>query len=201
MNKKLGLLLVALAFTTNALPMGRSDSLVAKYPLHDAARLGKLDTLQKLLNSNVYDINQADDRDLTPLHAAALNNHPTCVAELIKHGANKDALATDNGYTPLHLAAQSSHYASAEILVKNGADITLGVQSGTFKDYTAKDLANFKRNHPLLDLLEAQETEIIIDHEAKEEIPSASINQTTEEHLETQTQSAGTSYDWSCIIT
>lgn len=196
MNKKFGLLLVTLAFTTNALPMTK-----ATYPLHHAARLGEISILQTLLYNKIHDVNQIDDNGMTPLHLAALNNHPPCVQELINNGADKDALTTPNGFTPLHLAAQNGHYASAEILVKNDADITLGVLSGTFEGYAAKDLAKFKRNHKLFILLEKREKEIaaiIIDHEAKEEIPSTSINQTTEENLETQTQSE--SNDWDCII-
>lgn len=92
------------------------------YPLHVAAAMGDLASLESLLASETfYDINERDDLNSTPLHVAALLGHLEVVSFLISKGADVSlqgaydqnlsalTLATLNGQTEIiRFLAQSS---------------------------------------------------------------------------------------------
>lgn len=60
-----------------------------------------------------------------------LQSHPDVVSELLKHGANPNAL-TGQGRTPLHLAAETGDIVCAEVLIAGGADLNgKGAQDAT----------------------------------------------------------------------
>jgi len=59
-----------------------------KYPVHKAAKEGKLENLKTLLDSGVYDVNKGTFELVRPLHEACLSGHFECASLLIDHGAN-----------------------------------------------------------------------------------------------------------------
>jgi len=62
------------------------------------------------------DVNDANDRGWTPLHAAAYANHSTIAAALIERGADLDAEAHGSGGTPLIAALFWGHREVADLL-------------------------------------------------------------------------------------
>eukprot|EP01027_Heterolobosea_sp_BB2_P014661 GEZU01021028.1.p1 GENE.GEZU01021028.1~~GEZU01021028.1.p1 ORF type:complete len:215 (-),score=56.31 GEZU01021028.1:20-664(-) len=91
-------------------------------PLHWAAREGKLNVLEFLLE-NGADINFQDKDGYSALHYAALNGHTDVVRHLVKEGANVNAV--DNQLrTPLHRACEKNRFDCVKILVVDGkADV------------------------------------------------------------------------------
>lgn len=57
----------------------------------------------------------------TPIHNAVFNNHDSCVALLVRAGANVNAADTDQS-TPLHKAAFAGALASLRVLLEAGCD-------------------------------------------------------------------------------
>ncbi|QQR49144.1 ankyrin repeat domain-containing protein [bacterium] len=156
MNKKfLASFLVALAFTTNALPMMpyaeaadqltiECDNYSATYPLHHAAYAGMLNTLQKLLEGKKYGINHLDDRGRTPLQFAARFGRAECLKQLLD--AKADATIADSqGYTALHWAAEMGHAGCIQQLFINRT--ALNVEAQTISNgYTPLHLALINGN-------------------------------------------------------
>ncbi|KAI6187987.1 hypothetical protein M3Y98_00305000 [Aphelenchoides besseyi] len=69
------------------------------YPLHYAADIGNLESVQKLLEKRV-DINQIDDEGQTALHYAATNGHVEVVRYLLDAGIDR-SIRCDLGMTAL----------------------------------------------------------------------------------------------------
>ncbi|XP_059153442.1 ankyrin repeat and SOCS box protein 13-like [Physella acuta] len=91
-----------------------------KYPLHRAAREGRLEDLKKLLESKKYDVNKATFEMVRPLHEACLAGNLECVALLIQHGANVN-LANIDGATALCDACCNGNVKCVELLLEHGA--------------------------------------------------------------------------------
>ena len=86
--------------------------------IHEAAKQGKLYSVQYLLEQNLAKIESLDDHECTPLHCACNNGHLDIVQYLIgQKGANKEA-KDSNGYKPLHCACINGYLDIVEYLVK-----------------------------------------------------------------------------------
>ncbi len=66
------------------------------------------------------DVNEANDRGWTPLHAAAYSNQSEVAALLIHHGAALDAEAHGAGGTPLIAALFWGHRETADLIAGHG---------------------------------------------------------------------------------
>lgn len=98
-------------------------------PIHDAARLGSLQDVARLLQA---DPSQRDARTLqgaTPLHHAAMNADPGPLKALLAAGANPNA-RDNEGRTPLHMAAFATRTPQALLLLRAGADPMLKTEGG-----------------------------------------------------------------------
>jgi len=89
--------------------------------IHDAARQGDIETVNKLLDEGVAP-DARDKTDETPLFSASLAGHGDVVAILVKHGAGIES-RNDRGLTPLHGAAYSGSIQKVRLLVDSGAAI------------------------------------------------------------------------------
>ena len=75
----------------------------------DAAGLGHIVEVRRLIASGEVDVNACDDDESnTALILASQNGRPMVVAALLEAGADVDA-ANDNGDTPLILASLNGH--------------------------------------------------------------------------------------------
>jgi len=93
---------------------------VQQTPLHIAARAGHLSCVAMLLGKHgAYklapaEVNAADYRGATPLHAAAFRGHSQICGKLLAAGARLDAVSLD-GATPL-MCAEQEHPANTALL-------------------------------------------------------------------------------------
>jgi ankyrin repeat protein len=89
--------------------------------IHDAAKAGDLDQIQRLVIKGV-DVNALAVRDETPLIIASLAGNGEIVNYLLQRGANINARSA-SGMTSLHAAAYAGHSDIVSLLVAKGADI------------------------------------------------------------------------------
>lgn len=90
-------------------------------PIHDAARSGTGQDVQKLLKADPKQRDVRPDLGSTPLHLAAMNPDTSALKALI--AAKADPNARDNeGATPLHMAAYASRAEHVRLLLEAGAD-------------------------------------------------------------------------------
>lgn len=89
--------------------------------IHDAARAGDLDRVQKLVVQGA-DVNAKAVRDETPLMLATLAGHGEIVNYLLQRGADIDA-RNASGMTTLHAAAYAGHTEIVSLLIAKGADV------------------------------------------------------------------------------
>ena len=87
-------------------------------PVADAARIGDVAELERLLDANA-DANESDSM-VSPLHMAAMNGHEKAVELLTARGALLDAPSPLG--TPLHAAVQFGRLETVEALLSAGAD-------------------------------------------------------------------------------
>ncbi|WP_353284266.1 ankyrin repeat domain-containing protein [Wolbachia endosymbiont (group A) of Lasioglossum fulvicorne] len=100
-----------------------------KSSLHLAARLGKLEAVEGLLEKKA-NVNAQNDTGKTPLHVAAEHDHKEVVEALLKvEGINVNA---QDGYgsTPLHLAAKMGHTEIVKDLLDKGANVNAEDEEG-----------------------------------------------------------------------
>lgn len=94
-------------------------------PLYEAAKRGRLDTIEALVAYGAS-VNASETKSgVTPLHAAGEKHHVAAVRALLQHGAIVDAKNTLK-QTPLHQASwQAWHQDSevAQVLLQHGADV------------------------------------------------------------------------------
>ncbi|XP_069467433.1 poly [ADP-ribose] polymerase tankyrase-2 isoform X2 [Ambystoma mexicanum] len=88
--------------------------------LLESAKVGDLEVVKKLCNSQSVNCRDVEGRQSTPLHFAAGYNRVSVVEYLLQHGA--DVHAKDKGgLVPLHNACSYGHFEVTELLVKHGA--------------------------------------------------------------------------------
>ncbi|CAG5115534.1 unnamed protein product [Candidula unifasciata] len=111
-----------------------------KYPLHKAAREGRLEDLRILLASGRYDANKGTFELVRPLHEACLAGHFDCAALLIHYGANVN-LANIDGATALCDACCSGNVRCVQLLLEHGAQVnppfllTSPLHEAVFRDH------------------------------------------------------------------
>jgi len=98
-------------------------------PIHDAARMGTRQDVEKLLKAAPQNRDLRTERGATPLHYAALNEDSGPLLALIAAGANVNARDKE-GLTPLHMAAFATRTKHALPLLQAGADPTLKTDAG-----------------------------------------------------------------------
>jgi ankyrin repeat protein len=99
-----------------------SSATVFSDPIHDAAKVGDLSLVKRLLNGGA-DINQHDNSNgMTPLFYAVITGHNDIVAYLLLKGADVHAV-TAHGETILHVAASAGNVGAARLLRKHVDDI------------------------------------------------------------------------------
>jgi ankyrin repeat protein len=89
--------------------------------IHDAAKSGDLDRIQRLVVQGV-DVNEQAVRDETPLIIAALAGNGEIVNYLLQRGADINARST-SGLTALHAAAHAGQTEIVSLLVAKGAAV------------------------------------------------------------------------------
>jgi ankyrin repeat protein len=97
--------------------------------MHSAAAIGDIEKIKSLIKSGL-NVNARSHVDETPLHFAALNNHPECVEFL---AAIAEVNAQDkSGQTPLLLSIDSCDISEKTVraLVAAGANVNIGNDNG-----------------------------------------------------------------------
>ena len=113
--------------------------LVGAWPIHYAARVGRVDILQKFVESGV-DVNVADDEGETPLMSAVRTGNKELVSFLMNAKANVNA-QTKRGETALMIAVKRRDSDIVSMLIDAEADINAHNKKGS----TALMLAVKKR--------------------------------------------------------
>jgi hypothetical protein len=101
---------------------------VAETALHVAARIGRLDVVQELVNASAP-VDAQDGLDQTPLMGAAQFGRTDVLACLLENGADPAVVMTE-GTTALMFAARNGPLESAQLLLDNGVDINQADQAG-----------------------------------------------------------------------
>ncbi|CEN62308.1 Putative 26S proteasome regulatory complex, subunit PSMD10 [Aspergillus calidoustus] len=125
----------------------------AKFPLHEAAREGKITTAESLLNANPKLATTKDDDDRLPIHWAVAYNHLPIV-ELLVSTKNFDPDVEDgSGWTPLMIAASLKNAEGdpiIELLLRKGADVNVKSVTGQNALHFATSKANLSTVRTLL---------------------------------------------------
>jgi len=111
-----GLVSTAPAFGEGPNALGANDRLI-----HDAARTGTANDVQKILKATPGERDVRNIQGSQPIHFAAYNSDSGPIKMLIAAGANPNAKDID-GVTPLHMAAFARNAENAHLLLEAGAD-------------------------------------------------------------------------------
>ncbi|GLH04841.1 Poly [ADP-ribose] polymerase tankyrase [Gryllus bimaculatus] len=99
---------------------------VISSPLCFAARQGKIDVLQHLLEKG-HHVNLNDNRGWTPLHEAIANGHLDCVRLLFQQDECDVNACTFDGMTPMYVACQyQDSIELIKLLVEHGVSVNKG---------------------------------------------------------------------------
>jgi ankyrin repeat protein len=90
-------------------------------PIHDAARGGKVEQVERLIAAGTA-VDEKDGMDKTALHWAAGEGHMEMSRMLVAKGADVNAKDFQDG-TPLFYAVWEAHEESVEFLIGKGADV------------------------------------------------------------------------------
>jgi uncharacterized protein len=103
-------------------PLTERELLLISFPIHEAARMGDVETIKLLFKNSPDLIDSTDEKGNTPLHVAVANKQLRAAEALIGLRAKVSARAF-NGQTPLHAAARRSEVAMVSLLVTNRAAV------------------------------------------------------------------------------
>lgn len=98
-------------------------------PVHDFARKGQVDALERVLAIGV-DVNMRDRRGYTPLHFAVLCGHEAAAALLLESGADAET-RNERGESPLFTAASNRDLPLLRLLIDNGANVHASNANGS----------------------------------------------------------------------
>jgi len=98
-------------------------------PIHLAAISGDLDMIKMLIKHNPALVHAGDERDISPLHYAAVNGHTHVTAYLVKKGADVNS-RTNIGLTPLYGAASAGKTETVRLLISLGANVNGSAEEG-----------------------------------------------------------------------
>lgn len=143
-------------------------------PIHLAAQVGDLETLQLILQMNPTHLNATDVHNQTPLTWAAANGHlkivefllekdgidlhvatqcfttnidnemAEAIAQEIAKDNNSMTIKANNGKTPLHWTIQNNNPAIAKLLIENGASVNAVTQLGRLPIHFAAQVGDLK---------------------------------------------------------
>ena len=122
-------------------------------PIHDAARDGDVEALQRELGRGVSPDARGGTGDYTPLFLSVTNDRPDCVRILLQAGADPNAQVLNNKATALHVAAVVANSESRDcirMLLEAGAAVNART---TVYGWTAMDYSYYERDarvYPLL---------------------------------------------------
>ena len=129
-----------------------------KEELFAAVIRGDEETVIRLLENRLVDVNTTDSNHLTALHYAAMHARPNLISLLIHHGADVDAYDTKGGFAPIHWVVINSRPGMSEEervdeclveLVKGGCN----VNSKDFNQATPLHFAARTDNKAVVDSL------------------------------------------------
>ncbi|KAL3480201.1 ankyrin repeat-containing domain protein [Aspergillus californicus] len=124
-----------------------------KFPLHEAARQGRISVAESLLNANPKLATTKDDDDRLPIHWAVAYNHMP-VVELLVATKNFDPDVEDGaGWTPLMIASSLKNAEGdpiIDLLLKKGADVNVKSVTGQNALHFATSKANISTIRTLL---------------------------------------------------
>lgn len=114
--------LAALLVLAAAAPIGAQTTIGQnELPIHDAARLGTREDVEKILRADPSMRDARTALGSTPLHYAALNADSGPLKALLAAGAKVTAVDNE-GQTPLHIAAFATRIDNVRALLEAGAD-------------------------------------------------------------------------------
>ncbi|KAL2808755.1 ankyrin repeat-containing domain protein [Aspergillus granulosus] len=124
-----------------------------RFPLHEAAREGKMSIAESLLNANPKLATTKDDDDRLPIHwAVAYNRLP--IVEILVSTKNFDPDVEDgSGWTPLMIASSLKKAEGdpiIELLLRKGADVNVKSVTGQNALHYATSKANLSTVRTLL---------------------------------------------------
>ncbi|XP_058112232.1 ankyrin repeat-containing protein BDA1-like [Magnolia sinica] len=93
--------------------------------LHEAALMGDVDSLTRLLAGNAHILDKAADFSRTPLHIAALFGHVEFAKAILSRNPELASVLDSEQSSPLHLAAVKGHLEMVKELLKIGPDMCL----------------------------------------------------------------------------
>ncbi|KAL3431403.1 ankyrin repeat-containing domain protein [Aspergillus tetrazonus] len=131
--------------------MATTDS---KFPLHEAAREGKLSLAESLLNANPKLATTKDDDDRLPIHWAVAYNHLPIVELLVSTKDFDPDVEDGSCWTPLMIAASLKNAEGdpiLELLLRKGADVNAKSITGQNALHFATSKANISTVRTLLE--------------------------------------------------
>ncbi|CBF87930.1 hypothetical protein AN1209.2 [Aspergillus nidulans FGSC A4] len=131
--------------------MATTDS---KFPLHEAAREGKLSLAESLLNANPKLATTKDDDDRLPIHWAVAYNHLPIVELLVSTKDFDPDVEDGSCWTPLMIAASLRNAEGdpiIELLLRKGADVNAKSITGQNALHFATSKANITTVRTLLE--------------------------------------------------
>ncbi|KAL4774974.1 ankyrin repeat-containing domain protein [Aspergillus nidulans var. acristatus] len=131
--------------------MATTDS---KFPLHEAAREGKLSLAESLLNANPKLATAKDDDDRLPIHWAVAYNHLPIVELLVSTKDFDPDVEDGSCWTPLMIAASLKNAEGdpiIELLLRKGADVNVKSITGQNALHFATSKANISTVRTLLE--------------------------------------------------
>lgn len=90
-----------------------------------ATQFGRYEECKQYIESNLFDVNQRDQENVTPLHWASINNQSSIADYFLSKGADINAIGGDLKSTPLQWATRQGHLPMVVLLLKRGADYNI----------------------------------------------------------------------------